>query len=102
MIYVLLITSIVLSIMFYVYSHSMLSQSVEKNIVNTIAFLLLSMGIAYLVNKFWNIKDASVPMPEAPKSSSDNNTSDSEGMLDSLKMQFAEFDKLSKFSISSN
>ena len=102
MIYVLLITSIILSIMFYVYSHSLLSQSVEKNIVNTIAFLFLSMGIAYLVNKFWNIKDASVPMPEAPKSSSDDTSSDTDGMLDSLKAQFAEFDKLSKYSISSN
>ena len=38
MIYALIITSIILTIMFYVYSHSMLSQSVEKNIINTIAF----------------------------------------------------------------
>ena len=101
MIYVLLITSVVLSILFYVYSQSLLSQSVEKNIVNTIAFLFISMGIAYLVNKIWNIKDASVPMPEAPKKTDDNDVPKYDGMIESLKTQFEEFDKLSKFSIKS-
>ena len=102
MIYILLLSSIVVSILFYIYSKYALSQSVEKSIVNTLAFLFLSMGIAYLVNKIWNIKDASVPIPEAPKSNDDDNTSSYVGLTQNLKSQFEEFDKLTKFSISTN
>ena len=101
MIYVLLISSIVVSILFYIYSKYVLSQIIEKSIVNTLAFLFLSMGIAYLVNKFWNIKDASAPIPEAPKSK-DDDTPAYKNLIPALEKQIKEFDKLTKFSISTN
>jgi hypothetical protein len=102
MIYTLLITSVILSILFYVYSQAVLSLSIEKSVVNTLGFLFLSMIIAYLVNKFWNIKDASAPMPEAPNSDDADNKPAYENLIPALKKQFEEFNKLSKFSISTN
>jgi hypothetical protein len=102
MIYTLLITSIILSILFYVYSQAVLSLSIEKSIVNTLGFLFLSMIIAYLVNKFWNIKDASAPTPEAPKSGDADDKPAYENLIPALRKQFEEADKLLKFSISTN
>ena len=96
MLYLLWGCSIFLSLIFFCYNKFFLKIQTEVNIVHTTLFLFISVLIAYLVNRIWNIEDTSVPPPKASK---DDNSDNSiyKNIDSSLKQQLKNVNKLTQF-----